>query len=720
MKRLTIAAIFFVFTLGTLRSTAAQDAVSAPVAEAETERITVVGRVDDLLGIATTASQGSVGAEDLRQRPILRRGELLEVVPGLIITQHSGEAKANQYYLRGFNLDHGTDFSVAADGLPINMRTHAHGQGWADPNFVIPELVERIDFFKGPYFPAIGDFSGAGAAEFKFFRTLPQDILTLEYGENDYLRALFAQTIVLRSTGEAGSTTASPSSDPSKDAPTLAAPRVLDALTYALEFTNHNGPFDLEQDFQRYNGFLRYYAVRGENSFTITAQANYSRTDSPDQIAARAIEQGLITRFGSLDRTVGLDTQRYSLDAEWRHTAGDGTETRAQIYGIYSSLDIFSNFTYFLDDPVNGDQFNQADDRFILGGSAGRIWKAEVFGRETTFTVGADTRTDLINDIGLYRTRAREILSTIREDDVLESSAGLYGQAEVFWTRWFRSILGLRGDGYYFDVENHVDPETSGTKTAGIVSPKLSLIFGPFAKTEFYLSGGTGFHSNDARGVIGGIDPATREVSPPADALVRSKGGEVGVRTSFVPELVSSIAFFYLQSDSELVFVGDAGAVEASGATERYGIEFNNFYRPLPWLTLDADVALAEGRFTEEEGVKIPGAIPISVAAGVAIDLPSGIFASLRGRYFGRRPLIEDGSVESDESLIFNARIGYRFKKPEIEVAVQVLNVFDAEDNDIEYFYASRLPGEPSEGVEDIHLRAAEPRAVRVSATWRF
>jgi hypothetical protein len=694
------------FAVAVMRSVAAQDAISAPPAEAETERITVIGRVDDLTGIATSASQGIVGAQDLKQRPFLRRGELLEVVPGLVITQHSGEAKANQYYLRGFNLDHGTDFSVAADGLPINMRTHAHGQGWADPNFIIPELVERIDFFKGPYFPAIGDFSGAGAAEFKFFRTLPQDILTFEYGENEYFRALFAQTLTLRSTTERGT----------------GSPQSLDALTYALEFTNHDGPFELAQDFQRYNAFARYHGVRGEHSFTLTAQANYARTDSPDQVPQRAIEQGLITRFGSIDNTVGLHTQRYSLDAEWRQTEADGTDTRAQIYGIYSSLDIFSNFTYFLDDPINGDQFNQADDRFILGGSVARIWKRELFGRDITFTAGAETRTDLIDDIGLYRTRAREILSTIREDDVLESSAGLYGQADVLWTKWFRSTLGLRADGYYFDVENHVDPESSGTEAAALVSPKLSLIFGPFAKTELYVSGGTGFHSNDARGVIGGIDPATREPSAPADALVRSKGGEVGVRTSFVPGLVSSVAFFHLQSDSELVFVGDAGAVEPSGASERYGIEFNNFYRPVPWLTLDADVALAEGRFTDAgpEGDEIPGAIPVSVAAGVALDLPSGFFGSLRGRYFGKRPLIEDGSVESDDSLIFNARIGYRFKKPEVEVAVQVLNVFDFRHNDIEYFYPSRLPGEPAEGVEDIHLRAAEPRAVRVSATWRF
>jgi hypothetical protein len=695
-----------IFAVAVLRSVVAQDAVSTPATEAETERITVVGRVDDLTGIATTASQGTVGAQDLTQRPFLRRGELLEVVPGLVITQHSGEAKANQYYLRGFNLDHGTDFSVAADGLPINMRTHAHGQGWADPNFIIPELVERIDFFKGPYFPAIGDFSGAGAAEFKFVRRLPQDILTFEYGENEYFRALVAQTLLLRSTNTSG---AGSSQSP-------------DALTYALEFTNHDGPFELAQDFQRYNAFARYHAVQGEHSFTLTAQANYARTDSPDQVPQRAIEQGLITRFGSIDNTVGLHTQRYSLDAEWRQTEADGTDTRAQVYGIYSSLDIFSNFTYFLDDPVNGDQFNQADDRFILGGSLARIWKRELLGRDITFTAGAETRTDLIDDIGLYRTRAREILSTIREDDVLESSAGLYGQADVLWAKWFRSTLGLRADGYYFDVENHVDQESSGTQTAAIVSPKLSLIFGPFAKTELYVSGGTGFHSNDARGVIGGIDPATREPSDPADALVRSKGGEVGVRTSFVPGLVSSVAFFYLQSDSELVFVGDAGAVEPSGASERYGIEFNNFYRPVPWLTLDADVALAEGRFTDAgpEGDEIPGAIPVSVAAGVAVDLPSGFFGSLRGRYFGKRPLIEDGSVESDDSLIFNARIGYRFKKPEVELSVQVLNVFDSRDNDIEYFYASRLPGEPAEGVEDIHLRAAEPRAVRLSATWRF
>jgi hypothetical protein len=708
MKQGTPKAVFYVaFIFALLRTAVGQDAVSIGMSDADADGITVVGRVEDLTGIATTASQGTVGAADLKQRPILRRGELLEVVPGLVITQHSGEAKANQYYLRGFNLDHGTDFSIAADGLPVNMRTHAHGQGWADPNFVIPELVERIDFFKGPYFAAIGDFSGAGAAEFRFYKTLPRDIVTVEYGQNNYYRGLIAQSFVLRSDG---------AGNPARP------PQMRDTVTYAAEFTNHDGPFEIAQDFQRYNAFLRYYALRGENTFTITAQANYSRTDSADQIPQRAIQRGLITRFGSIDPTVGLETQRYSVDAEWRRSTSDGTETRAQVYGIYSSLDIFSNFTYFLDDPVNGDQFNQVDDRFVLGGSLARIWKAELLHRETTFTAGLETRTDILNDIGLYRTRARQILSTIREDDVMQSSAGLYAQAEVFWTKWFRSIVGLRGDAYYFDVDNHVDPDSSGTSTAAIVSPKLSLILGPFAKTEIYLSAGTGFHSNDARGVIGGIDPATREASPPADALVRSRGGELGVRTSFVPGLVSSVAFFYLRSDSELVFAGDAGAVEASGATERSGIEFINFYRPVEWLTFDVDLALARGRFTDAgpEGDKIPGAIPLSVATGVSLDLPSGIFASLRGRYFSARPLIEDGSVESRDSLIFNARIGYRFRKPDLEIALQVLNIFDAKDNDIEYLYASRLRGESAQGVEDVHLRAAEPRALRLSATWRF
>ncbi|MBA2242847.1 MAG: TonB-dependent receptor plug domain-containing protein [Chthoniobacterales bacterium] len=267
---------------------------SSAVAEAETGRVTVVGRIDDLTGIATTASQGTVGTLDLKQRPMLRRGELLEVVPGLIITQHSGEGKANQYYLRGFNLDHGTDFAVLADGLPVNMRTHAHGQGYADINFIIPELVERIDFFKGPYFPAIGDFSGAGAAEFKLFKQLPQNIFTLEFGENDYFRALLAQMLVLRSSGGAGSGL---NKDDAKNPAPLAQTKLLDAVTYALEFTNHNGPFDLEEDYQRYNGFLRYYAVRDADEFTLTAQAFSSRFDSPDQIPATRDRAGIDLAF---------------------------------------------------------------------------------------------------------------------------------------------------------------------------------------------------------------------------------------------------------------------------------------------------------------------------------------------------------------------------------------------------------------------------------------
>jgi hypothetical protein len=578
---------------GALFTVKAQEAVTFPAEEPGGERVLIIGRAIDLLGDATTSSQGSVGSAELAARPFLRRGELLEAVPGVVISQHSGEGKANQYYLRGFNLDHGTDFALTVDGVPINNRTHAHGQGYADVNFIIPELVERIDYSKGPLLAEMGDFSTAGSANFLLFNELPFGIATIEGGENEYVRLLLANTFTLR--GSRKEPAAPPAAD-GKDGKTTAAPvsRDRETLTIAGEWTNHDGPFDLEENFQRFNGLIRYFVVRGDNRFTLTATSFYAIFDSPDQIPQRAIKSGLIDRFGFIDPTVGGESERHSLVLDWQHFAPDGSSTtKVSAYGVYYNLDLFSNFTYLLDDPVNGDQFNQADDRYLFGLNAEHAWKMKLLGREANLALGMQFRGDLINELGLYHTEQRRILSTAREDDVFETSLGLYGKGEVRWTSWFRSTLGMRGDVFYFDVNDRAGLGGTGDKVAGIFSPKLSLAFGPWGKTEFYLAAGSGFHSNDARGVIGGIDPATGLRAEPADALVRSISAEVGARTSIVSGLVSTVSLFYLELDSELVYVGDAGTTEPSNASRRFGVEWANFYTPqfAPWLTLDADVS---------------------------------------------------------------------------------------------------------------------------------
>jgi hypothetical protein len=362
-----------------VRSLPGQDAVGTPVVE--TERITVVGREDDLIGYATTSSEGTIGAAELSARPLLRRGELLEAVPGVIITQHSGEAKANQYYLRGFNLDHGTDFALSVDDMPINMRTHAHGQGYADTNFIIPELVRGIDYSKGPFFAEVGDFSSAGAAQFQLFPELSNGIATVSIGENNFYRFVLADSIKTQQ----------------------------GTLTAAFEYGHYDGPYVVNQNAIRYNGFLRWNWGDSENKFALTFMAYHGHAHSPDQVPQRAIDDGLIDRLGAIDTTDALTTDRESLSFDWTHSDSDGT-THLNAYAIYYHLDIFSDFTFFLDDPIHGDQFEQLDRRVIVGGSLTHTWEGEVFGFKTTETVGLQTRNDFIPEVGLFKTQKKNRL----------------------------------------------------------------------------------------------------------------------------------------------------------------------------------------------------------------------------------------------------------------------------------------------------------------------
>lgn len=659
----------------------------------------VTGKAESLIGTAPSASKGQANSEELLERPYLRRGELLEVVPGVIITQHSGDGKANQYFVRGFNLDHGTDFSITMDGQPVNFVTHAHGQGYADLNPIIPELVETMDYWKGPFYGQLGDLSTAGAAKFRFFDMLPQGIASVGIGENNYFRGLLADTIDL-------TPPASPKSGVGNGDRS--------GLTYALEYNYYDGPWDRDGNSQRVNGFLKYFKKSGNDSFSLTAMGYDADWDSTDQIPRRLIGSGGIDRLGNVDDTVGGESCRYSLMGAWDRDHGNG-KTHVDFYAGKYDLDLFSNFTYFLNDPANGDQFEQEDGRYFFGGEVRHEWD---LGNENTVTVGLQTRHDVMDGIGLYNTNKTVRTSAVRVDDVYEANVGVYAMANYRVNPWFRVQPGLRADGFHFDVDSD-NPANSGDETDAIVSPKLSLIFGPWAQTEVYANAGMGFHSNDARGTTITTDPVTGLPADSVDPLVRTSGFELGTRTEAVKNVVSTLALFYLHSDSELLYVGDAGTSEAGPATRRYGVEWSTYWHATDWLMLDNEVTLSKGELrgvgTDDE---IPGAVPVTVNTGITIGQKEGFFGSLRSRYFSPRPLIEDGSVESRQSWQVNARAGYR--KNDWEVAVDCLNLLGRDDNDIEYFYASRLPGEPAAGMEDIHLHPAEPRTFRVSLTKRF
>jgi hypothetical protein len=653
------------------------------------EEIQVTGRASDMVGVADSASEGVTGQEDLEKRPILRPGELLETVPGVIITQHSGSGKANQYFLRGFNLDHGTDFRVTVDGIPVNMPTHGHGQGYSDLNFLIPEVVDSVRYKKGAYYADEGDFSAAGAADIRYVDTLERGILHVAPGTEGYRRFVAADSFSLGS----------------------------GALLGAVEYNQNDGPWERPDDFRKVNGLLRWSRGDAANGLTVTAMGYDGRWDSTDQIPERAVEQGLIGRYGLIDPTDGGSSHRYSLAAELRR----GTErslSRVHAWMLDYRLDLFSNFTYFLDDPENGDQFEQVDDRLALGFAAERQWLATWRGREVETTVGLQARGDDIAN-GLYSTRARHRLATTREDGVLQGMAGPYAQARVRWNPWLRTVAGLRADWFWADVESNL-PANSGTEDDLLLSPKLSFLFGPWSRTELYANFGYGFHSNDARGATIRVDPRTGEPVGRVDPLVRARTADLGVRSEVLPGLQTAVTAFVLELDSELVFVGDAGLTEASRPSRRTGVELQTFWRPRPWLSLDADLAFSRGRFTDEapEGDHIPGSIETAAALGLSVDDFGPWFGSLRLRHFGPRPLIEDESVRSNASTLVNSRLGYDFANG-LSLALEVFNLFGEEASDIEYFYESRLPGE-TEPVADVHFHPAEKRSARLVMEWRY
>jgi hypothetical protein len=457
---------------------------------------------------------------------------------------------------------------------------------------------------------------------------------------------------------------------------------------------------------------------RGASRFALLAMAYRNRWNSNDQIAERAIDEGIVPRFGQIDSTGGGSSQRYSLSGSWRHVGARSVQ-HVDGFVVRSDLTLFSNFTYFLDDPVRGDQFSQTDGRTIVGGNATHAQQARAFGATHDVRTGVQTRVDLIDALGLYRTERQARLSTVREDRVRQLGSGAFVEATSHWRPWLRSVLGVRGDAYTFDVRSD-RTENSGRRAASIVSPKASLVVAPSRTSELYLSGGFGFHSNDARGTTITVDPVSGEATQRVDPLVRSRGAELGLRATPVASVRSTISLWSLDLDSELRFVGDAGTTEPSAASRRSGITLANFYRPTTSLALDADVSFARARFRDVPASesRIPGALERVIAGGVAwTPAGEGPYGALRLRHFGSYPLIEDGAVRARTSTLLNADVGYRIASG-ARLQVTVLNLLNSRAADIEYFYTSRLQGEPAGGVSGVHAHPVEPRQLRLALEW--
>lgn len=655
------------------------------------ETVIVTGTKLIQVGVANSANEGTVSQAQLDARTVYRPGELLEATPGLIVSQHSGEGKANQFYLRGFNLDHGTDLRTTVDGMLVNERSHAHGQGWTDLNFLIPELASKLEYKKGPYSAAEGDFSSAGAVHISYLDRLEEGVLSLGVGQNGFKRIVLAD-----STAAASGT-----------------------LLAALEWLHNDGPFVHPDNFQKINSVLRFSDGDRANGMNITAMAYAADWNATDQIPQRALDAGLIRgRYDAIDPTDGGEAHRYSISGAWRNT-GAHSATRVNAYIMDKELDLYSNFTYFLDNPEDGDQFSQPDKRVTSGLNASQSWQFNGLGQDSENTLGIQIQNDNIHN-GLYNTKARQRLSTTRQDHIVESSVGLYAENTTKWQEKLRTVVGVRDDYYRYEINSNIE-ENSGTHSASKASPKLSLIVGPWSKTELYLNVGTGFHSNDARGTTITLDPKTLEPAAKVSPLVRSTGAEIGLRTELLPNLQSALTIYQLDFDSELVFVGDAGTTDAGRPSKRTGFELANYYTLDNYLTLDADIAFAQARFKDDDpaGDHIPGAVEGVASLAIALDNIGAYFGAVQLRYFGPRPLIEDNSVRSNNTATLNARIGYKVG-PRVKLELEAFNLTNNDASAIDYYYESRLPGEPAEGVADVHFHPIESRSLRLSLVANF
>ncbi|MFZ5715996.1 MAG: TonB-dependent receptor [Bradyrhizobium sp.] len=677
----------------------------------------------------TSSSAKNVSGEEVNARPFSRPVEALEVVPGLIVTQHSGDGKANQYFLRGFNLDHGTDLAISIDGMPVNMRTHAHGQGYADLNFLIPELIRSVDIRKGPYFADEGDFSSVGSVHINLLDSI-RTMASMTIGSFGYRRGL---GVTSAKVGEG-------------------------TLLVAGEVNTYNGPWDNPDNLRKLNGVMRYSQGTFEDGFSLTGMAYANKWNSTDQIPSRAVASGQIGLYGAFDPSDGGNSDRFSLSGRWAQTDAGGA-SKANFYVIKSSLNLWNNFTYFLADPVNGDQFHQHDDRILGGINASHTFKNQFAGLPMETEFGVQSRYDDIR-LDLNNTVQRQFLSPIRSDAVREGSVGVFVQNTLHWTDWLRTNVGWRGDFYQTSVNSYFAPANSGNASAAIGSPKFGVVLGPFAKTEFFVNAGEGFHSNDARGVTITESPTDGSALQASPFLVKTRGAEVGLRTKAIPGLTSAVSLFMLDSASEILFSGDAGDTEASRPSRRYGIEWTNDFRPVSWLSLEGDIAMTHARFRGDDpdqaalyaslagfpaaqignapGNYIPGAPSMIASAGITLGEKTGWFSGLRYRYFGPRPLTEDRAFVSPATGLLNGRLGYRFENG-WRVQLDGFNLLNSRSDQITYAYGSLIKsdslfamcfpaaGAPTApavvcqtGVMDRVLHPVEPLAIRLTLAGQF
>lgn len=685
--------------------------------DGDTPTIIVTASREDMMGKATTASQGSVSRQEVALRPIYRPGQLFESIPGLVVTIHSGEGKAQQYLIRGYNLDHGTDFANFVDDMPVNRPTNAHGQGYSDISFLIPQMVAGIDYTKGPYYAGIGDFGSVASSHTRLVNDLPNQI-SATVGTDGYQEVFTGGTLHFRDGGR---------------------------LLGGLDLAHYDGPWQPGQNFRKVNAVLRYVKGTEKDGFSVTAMAYNSAgrliTDQP----ARAVEQGLISRYGTLDPSDYSRSSRYSLSAHYARPVGPG-QLSVSLYAIRSTMTLWNNFTHYLDDPINGDQEEQDETRTTFGGNASYSVQGRLAGLRVEGEAGLQLRRDAVF-VDRKHTKDRDTIlgnCFVAQDDgsTLEYAAvdgncsadrvrlldvAPYVQATVHWADWLRTVTGLRYDRLGASDTSLVNA-THDTGHQGLWQPKASLIVGPFAKTEFYASWGKGFHSNDVRGVFGTVPSQGILLAGGATPLMSSTTGvELGMRTNIVPRLTLQLAAFQQDFGSELTYNPDTGQDEAGAPSRRQGIEVSAQYRPLRWLELNTDLAFSRPRYHTDrladyglEGPWIADAPKFIYSAGVLVDGLGAWSGSLQWRRLGTAALVDGQQYPQTGGYSeWNMEVGYALPHG-WKAQVGIFNLFQSRDAAAEYYYTARLPGEAADGVEGYQSHPLEPRSARFTVTKVF
>ena len=637
------------------------------------------------------SSDRIIPGRDIVLQPQGRPAELLRLVPGLITLEHSGGAgKADQFLLRGFDGDHGTDLALHVDNMPVNLRSHAHGQGYADLNFIIPETIQEIIVKKGPYHVEYGDFATAGAVDYVTRDVIPETTLQTSGGQFNTQRHLFMT---------------SPVQD---DVRTL----------FAGEFYYTDGPFIHANRNVRYNGLAKVsFDPTAESRLRVTLTQHYGRWNGSGQVPLREVRAGRLDRFGAIDPSEGGETARTTARLDYHYDFAPDRKAFAKVWAQYYQLSLFTNFTFLLDDAVNADGIEQNDRRWAYGGDVGYQQVVRMLGRDVMATIGLQTRIDDAR-VRLGTQRKRNALAITQESDIWEASYSPYLKLDLEVFPWLRVVGGGRADVFTFDVDDRcgdactLRPE--GRTTDVIGSLKGNLIFGPWAETELFLHVGTGFHSNDARDVVANYA---------ADTLPRAIGYETGLRTRPWDWAEVIATLWLLDLESELVFVGDEGTTEIREESRRMGTELSMRLTPWEWLTIRGDVTYTDAEF-RQTGQSVPLAPEFTAFSSITTRLPRDVSGTVQMLTVGSRAAVEDRKVLLEPFTVFDVIMRYRLPftvtSGRMEAFLSIRNLTDTDWRQAQFSYASRVAGEPVGGVEDIHFVPGAPRMLMGGLTWTW